>query len=213
MKTLILAAIRCSLMFTAVTVSLFFVRPAQAYTVTLEQVGANVVANGTGAFDLAGLTSGAEGFALAQINPAIAVILTGSTGNLFSYSGLTGPTSFGSGSIQFASSGSGDLAGISGVSPGFLFVPLGYISGTTLSSTATWNNATFASLGVTPGTYVWSWGTGQENQNFTLIAAGPTPSPTPTATATPTATPTPTPCTGRCTPTPRPRPTPHPRPN
>ena len=56
MKTLILAAIRCSLMFTAVTASLFSVRPAQAYTVTLEQVGANVVANGSGAINLTGLT-------------------------------------------------------------------------------------------------------------------------------------------------------------
>ena len=56
MKTLILAAIRCSLMFTAVTASLFFVGPAQAYTVTLEQVGSNVVATGSGAFDLTGLT-------------------------------------------------------------------------------------------------------------------------------------------------------------
>jgi hypothetical protein len=38
----------------------------------------------------------------------------------------------------------------------------------------TFNSATFASLGVTPGTYVWSWGTGLPNQNFTLIigAAG-----------------------------------------
>jgi hypothetical protein len=32
----------------------------------------------------------------------------------------------------------------------------------------TFNNATLASLGVTPGTYVWSWGTGLANQNFTL---------------------------------------------
>ena len=36
----------------------------------------------------------------------------------------------------------------------------------------TFNNATFASLGVTPGTYVWTWGTGLENQNFTLIIEG-----------------------------------------
>ena len=56
MKTLILAAIRCSLMFTAVTASLFSVRPAQAYTVTLEQIGSNVVANGSGAINLTGLT-------------------------------------------------------------------------------------------------------------------------------------------------------------
>jgi hypothetical protein len=32
----------------------------------------------------------------------------------------------------------------------------------------TFNSATFASLGVTPGTYVWTWGTGLMNQNFTL---------------------------------------------
>ena len=36
----------------------------------------------------------------------------------------------------------------------------------------TFNNATFASLGVTPGTYVWTWGTGLENQNFTLVIGG-----------------------------------------
>ena len=36
----------------------------------------------------------------------------------------------------------------------------------------TFNKATFASLGVTPGTYVWTWGTGLENQNFTLVIGG-----------------------------------------
>ncbi|MDQ6911923.1 MAG: hypothetical protein M3128_03505 [Verrucomicrobiota bacterium] len=34
-------------------------------------------------------------------------------------------------------------------------------------SSDTYSGQTFASLGVTPGTYVWSWGTGA-NQNFTL---------------------------------------------
>ena len=36
----------------------------------------------------------------------------------------------------------------------------------------TFDNATFASLGVTPGTYEWTWGTGLRNQNFTLIIGG-----------------------------------------
>jgi len=57
MKTLILAAIRCSLVFIPVTTSIFCVRPAQAYTVTLRQVGANVVATGSGAINLTGLSS------------------------------------------------------------------------------------------------------------------------------------------------------------
>jgi hypothetical protein len=82
MKTLILAAIRCSLMFTAVTASLFSVRPAQAYTVTLEQVGSNVVATGTGAFDLIGLMLvNSMGSQLPDIFPSIADIITGASLN------------------------------------------------------------------------------------------------------------------------------------
>src|SRR5438552_18187132 len=53
MKTLILAAIRCSLILTAVAA--LFVQPAQAYTVTLEQMGSNVVANGSGPINFTGL--------------------------------------------------------------------------------------------------------------------------------------------------------------
>jgi len=78
MRTLILAAIRCSLMFTAVTASLFCVRPAEAYTVTLEQMGSNVVANGSGPINLTGLTflmRGTAGAVIKAANPAF--ILTG----------------------------------------------------------------------------------------------------------------------------------------
>jgi hypothetical protein len=60
---------------------------------------------------------------------------------------------------------------------GLLGVPQGYVSGNPLSDTATWDSTTFASLGVTPGTYVWSWGTGA-NQNFTL-QIGPAAAPEP----------------------------------
>ena len=95
------------------------------------------------------------------------------------YSGLfTGPTNFGSGLVTFADTGRGDSVGIrinpfdGNVPNGLLFVPQGYVSGAALSDSMTFNNATFASLGVTPGTYVWTWGTGLPNQNFTLQIGG-----------------------------------------
>ena len=55
MKALPKKFLRLTLFAIAVT-SLFSVQPAQAYSVTLQQVGSNVVANGTGAFNLTGLT-------------------------------------------------------------------------------------------------------------------------------------------------------------
>ena len=41
---------------------LFSVQPAQAFTITLEQVGSNVVATGSGAINLTGLTFAGGGF-------------------------------------------------------------------------------------------------------------------------------------------------------
>jgi len=61
-----------------------------------------------------------------------------------------------------------------------LFVPHGYSSGTVLSGSLTWNNASFASLGVTRGTYTWTWGTGAE-QSFTLIIGNTVNAPEPGA--------------------------------
>ena len=171
MKTLILAAIRCSLMF-LVTASLFFLRPAQAYTVTLEQVGSNVVANGSGAINLTGLTLVVSGaLEPGVIVPNIGIIqIGGSLGNPFidQYIGITGPTSFGNGYAFEANTNSGDFVGIFGLT-GNIDVPQGYVSDTPLSDSMTFNHATLHSLGLTRGTYVWTWGTGLANQNFTLI--------------------------------------------
>lgn len=86
-------------------------------------------------------------------------------------SGFTGPSSFGSGDFTVSTNGIGDFVGIY-VAANQLYVPPGYVSGAALSSSGTWNNTTFATLGVTPGTYVWTWGTGAD-QNFTLVIEGP----------------------------------------
>jgi hypothetical protein len=47
-------------------------------------------------------------------------------------------------------------------------VPLGYVSGSALSDTSTYDNQTFSSLGVTPGAYEWTWGSGADADTFTL---------------------------------------------
>jgi hypothetical protein len=148
---------------------------AQGFTITLEQVGSNVVATGNGAINLTGLTFVTSGtLATNVIVPNLGIIQIGGNPNIDQYSGLTGPTSFGSGGTTLASSGSGDFVGLFGLD-GLIDVPHGYVSGAALSDSMTFNSATFASLGVTPGTYVWTWGNG-ENQNFTLVAAVPEPS-------------------------------------
>jgi hypothetical protein len=111
---------------------------------------------------------------MAEIAPSSGVVVTGPTSSsgVDLYSGFSGPTSFGSGTPASASTGSGDVVGINlrhiffPHGP-FLAVPRGYVSGNALSDSATYIGKTFATLGVTPGTYVWTWGPGA-NQNFTL---------------------------------------------
>jgi hypothetical protein len=149
---------------------------ARAYTVTLQQVGSNVVANGSGAINLTGLFSdGVYTPGSPALEANVGFIETGlPPSNLDGYRGFThGPTSFGSGmGFAVADIFSGDFVGIWG-EPTFygapeLWVPQGYVSGTALSDSMTFNNTTLADLGVDPGTYVWHWGHGA-NQNFTLV--------------------------------------------
>jgi hypothetical protein len=172
---------------------LLSVQPAEAgYIVTLQQVGTDVVATGSGVIDLTGLSIvGHHVPTLTDIEPANGGIFTGATAFADVYRGdVSGPTRFGSGSATYTNNASGDMVGIYAVFGNIVVVPTGYVSGTALSDTAIWSGKTFATLGVNPGMYIWTWGSGA-NQNFTLQLL---------------------PCVGRCTPTSRPRPTPAPRP-
>jgi hypothetical protein len=68
------------------------------------------------------------------------------------------------------------LAGLYGYGH-FIYVPAGYVSGTQLSDTDTFNGATFASLGITSGTYTYTWGSGPTADTATVMTIASVPEP------------------------------------
>jgi hypothetical protein len=145
-----------------------------AYRVTIQQVGSDVVASGSGTINTAGLSGPIASSARTLIRGQDALLyiggaagVVGTSMSIFSIGGA-GPTSFGTSATDlYADTASGDFVGIVGTSTR-MFVPSGYISQSNLSSSATWNGATIASLGLTPGTYTWTWGAGATADSFIL---------------------------------------------
>jgi hypothetical protein len=154
--------------------------PAQAaYIVTFSETGIDVTASGSGAIDLAGLTFITSGATLSEVAPTFATEATGGAGNVDEYSGATGPFSFGPGVFTSATTGAGDLVGIQVLrdGSGFIFVPKGYASGAPLSDTATYAGQSFATLGLTPGVYLYNFGSGTDADSFTIKVGAPVPEP------------------------------------
>lgn len=159
-----------ALSFVALTaVSIGSVSQAHAdYILTVKEVGSNVEATGSGSLFIDGLTNnGSNSGTQAEIFPLFAGITVGSTADAQLWSGISGPTSFGSGFFTVADQSGGAILGING--GGSLIVPLSYTSGTFLGvSTATYLNNTIAGLGADLGTYIWTWGQGATADRFTL---------------------------------------------
>jgi hypothetical protein len=138
------------------------------YILIVSQAGSNVVAAGSGTLDTAALTTvtntGLSGFG---INPSAAFVVTGdSSDGAQTYTGFSGPTSFGPGGYT-GNSGTGDPTGINGLAH-YIVTPIGYISGAPLSGSMTFDNTTIAALGLTSGTYTWTWGSGATADSFVL---------------------------------------------
>ena len=176
---------------------LLSVRPAEAgYTVTLQQVGPDIVATGSGAIDLTGLIH--AGYLTYGFGPGV---LPGAAddgwGGVIAGRISTGPTIAGSvnsitwaqwtdefrerwrsGCQQWQRRHGRDRGGLilkrDPIATAFSLFQGAMSPGTFLSNSATYRGKTFATLGVTPGTYVWTWGTGA-NQNFTLKILPATP--------------------------------------
>ena len=124
---------------------------ATPYTVVITQQGSNVVANGSGAIDLAGLTFLSTYFPTVMLVPRSGEINTGAiisgisdAQDAYIYYASNGPTNFGTGTETLASSGSGSFTQFSYDNGStFVGVPLGYISATYLTEPATLHARTF----------------------------------------------------------------------
>lgn len=147
--------------------------PAQArYTIGFAQVGNNVVATGSGSFDLTTLSKLNDGITGANLQPSSGQVLLGSTTNVVEsrYTNVTSTgAGFGMAGMTVPTSASGSVVKLSfGI--GFIYLPTNYISGTELGiSTETYANQTFSTLGLTSGTYTMNWGSGQYADSASVI--------------------------------------------
>jgi PEP-CTERM motif len=143
--------------------------------IDIAQDGPNVVASGSGAIDLADLSylgSGNLQMPSTVWGSKGAVIFVGSSRESHEYGLSSGPTSFGTGSFPYyTTTHSGDSFGLSSAGQD-LIVTAGYVSGSPLSGSATFDSATIASLGLTPGRYVYTWGNGANADSLTVNIGG-----------------------------------------
>lgn len=168
-----------------------------AILLTVKQDGNDVVVIGSGSANINGLTppnqdidytnaltdyqihAGPVAYSNDINTPDVAVDL---------WSGITGPTIFGTNPNIYETPSSGfldDLFGIvadNSMGQSLLVLPLNYQSGTSLAGTSRFSNFTLAELGLSPGVFSWSWGMGQNADSLELrIEPVPVPAPLPLA--------------------------------
>jgi hypothetical protein len=144
---------------------------AQAkFVLTLRQNGSDVLGEGSGSLDLTnfGPSTGTARLPT-EIAPNGSVISAGSSEALgpdvsFFNGSIVAPSNFGPGGQTLGES-VGDPVFVGTLTIG---VPIGYVFGAPLSNSSFYIGASLDSLGVNPGSYVWSWGTGAHADTFTL---------------------------------------------
>ena len=153
-----------SLALSVAAVAVFSGLSHAAISITFDQVGGDVVATYSGSVDLDSMDStsdlgvvesrGYDGDAAYFRNNAAATVTVGFTNFIASPSFVNAS----GGAPQTTLTFSGDDFGL--VSTGTfeqVFLPNGYVSGTTISGSLTFESTTIATLGLNPGTHVWQW--------------------------------------------------------
>lgn len=131
------------------------------FSVTITQVGDDVVWSGSGSFNLTELTSDGASSTVGGFQAGQAIWAIGPNVAVDTYSGtIEFPLEFGSSGVGVTSNTGSTFGILPGGSGRLLYVPSGYVSNTTISGTSTYANNTIAGMGLNPGTYTWNWGSG-----------------------------------------------------
>jgi hypothetical protein len=168
-----LKAIHKLVLAVSVVLFTFICVPGQAaVTIYMYQSGPDVVASYSGTVNLTGLTLSGNSAcsATGRVSPSPSLICVGNSNSVDYYTGFTAmPGALGLGGVvEEATSSTGAGIGLASLT-GVIGVQAGYVSGSPLSGTSTWNGRTISNLGLTNGTYVWSW----TSDNVTLVIIGP----------------------------------------
>lgn len=126
-----------------------------ALEIQFSEDSGGVTAVTSGSLSLAGLTQEVFFFANTSVRPSQAQFGTGGflPYSLTGYSGFSGPASFGTGTTsQAASFSTGDNIRLNGR---FVGLDSAYTSGSSFNATSVFAGQTFATLGLTPGEYVY----------------------------------------------------------
>ena len=143
---------------------------AASFIATISQVGSSVVITGSGTINLLalGTSFGAGSTSIAGIDPSVSVLGVGPTrASILDYHAvISGPANFGVGGLHNGV-GTGDFFALEG-NLDTILLPSTYVSNALLSDTNTFANATFATLGLTPGTYTYTLGSGDVTDTITI---------------------------------------------
>jgi hypothetical protein len=146
--------------------------------VTIVESGGNVVMSTSGSLNINDLTlvnASAGPFSFGGLGVSTATFLMGTNElNAAQYSGFTTtPSNFGPGGVGGSqTSVSGNIFGVikqGPAAPYSLLVPVGYTTGTVISSSQTFNGQSFVTFGLTPGTYTYTWGSGANADSINVV--------------------------------------------
>lgn len=151
-----------------------------AVTIVVNEVGNDVVATATGTINTAGFdaqsgSSPSGGFVAGSgfVSAWTCGIGVGSELSVDAYTsqGLGNTDVCSTGTRVSADSDSGTYAGLiadTGDDRFTIYVSPGYVSGDPIDGASTWTGESFSSLGLVPGTYVYSWGSGADADSLTV---------------------------------------------
>jgi hypothetical protein len=153
--------------------------------INVYQSGSNVVMSGSGTLDTTDLSFYNNQSQAGDIASGSGRLIMGAAAgtSVDLYSGISGPSTFGNGSDNTPSSGSGNVFGVIYYG-GYLITPHSYTSGASLSATDTYSGYSLSNLGLTAGqTYTYTWGSGGHTDSLVIDTFAPTAVPEPSSLA------------------------------